>query len=239
MSAHVSQQGPLTPSEARQLSQHLKRFHETFQGVTFNQLKGLLFSIGCSPTPIFPESWLPLVFGTSWAPKQNLPDQDAMLLDAIFRLQQQIDSDLAKGSPKLPAHARLSPHVKDNFKMGSVLHEWSSGVALGLTLTEQQWHDAELEGTEIWFELQIFWATMTFFADEQQARELRVADGLTPPFGKVVIMIREQLPWIIKDYARLSQIIFEAGYPDDDMIPLSTKPGCAAQPAMNDDTMDD
>ena len=207
----------LSAPEARQLSGFLRTRAAIDDTLTFNQLKGYLFSICCTPEMLTPNFWLPPIFGSD----ESLPDLDdssqVIIIDLLIKLYNQISSDVMDGNPKLPSNCKLDSITANNFKLGSGLHEWSWGFDYGLSLTTDFWDELPLETVELDEEIDSLWMMLSFFADEKRSRAAVVDAPTTPPFKQTLGTIRKQLPWLMKSYASISQMLYEAasGLPDD------------------------
>lgn len=210
-----------TPSDARKLGGFLRSKRAPEGSLTLNQLKGYLFCICTTPELLQPSFWLPPVFGGRHEIPEFSSEADLTSIEAIFRLYNHINSEVLEGNPKLPANCKLDNTVGKNFKSGSVLHEWSWGFDFGLSLTDSFWDDLPLDALDLREEVDSLWTLLAFFANEQQARASKLDTPGTPPFKLVIKHIREQLPWLIKEYAQLGRTLYEAFYlatPADDDV---------------------
>jgi uncharacterized protein len=209
----------LSAQEARRLSRFLQSATVPTQTMSLNQLKGFLFCISTTPDAVNPSQWLPAVFGGQLPEMRT--EADAWPIHAIMRLYNQIHSQVLAGNPRLPDRCRLDSQAMHlNFKPGSPLHEWSYGFEQGMQLVLDLWYNLPFDDPELHRELSIFWLSISFFADEKRARELfkqlrelpkdEQDPKESPFFIGFVLQIRQDLPWQIKDYAILTQALFEA-----------------------------
>ena len=210
-----------TGADARKLSGFLRSKRAPEGSLTLNQLKGYLFCICTTPELLQPSFWLPPVFGGQHEFPEFSSEADVSNIEVIFRLYNQINSEVLEGNPKLPGNCTLNNTVSKNFKSGSVLHEWSWGFDFGLSLTASFWDDLPLDTLDLGEEVDSLWTLLGFFASEQQARASRLDTPQTPPFNLTIKMVREQLPWLIKEYAQLGRTLYETIYlahqADDDI----------------------
>ena len=135
----------LSPAEARKLSGFLRSKRAPKGSLTLNQLKGYLFCICTTPELLQPSFWLPPVFGCQEELPEFASEADFSNIEFIMRLYNQVNGDVISGNPRLPSNCTLASTVSGNFIPGSVLHEWSWGFDLGLSLTTSFWDDLPIE----------------------------------------------------------------------------------------------
>lgn len=196
----------LTPSEARKLSGFLRSEKTSPETLTFNQLKGYLLSICCTPAFLQPSVWLPEVFGGEMPAFES--EQNLWVIEAVMKLYNQINAEVLEGNPKLPANCKIVVGVSNNFKLGNALHEWCWGFDLGLGLTMKYWDDFPLPA-ELEEEIECYWMLLSFFADEKRARAAKVKGEASLPFDEMLEVVRAELPWLIKDYAVIGRMLYE------------------------------
>ena len=213
----------LSSAEARKLSSFLRSKAAIDGTLTYQQLKGYLFSICCTPDLLLPDFWLPPIFGSDESLPQPDDSHQFIIIDLLIKLHNQISDEVMNGNPKLPSNCQLDTITANNFKLGSGLHEWSWGFDYGLSLTKDFWDELPLEAVELDEEVESLWMMLSFFANEKHSRATVIDDPTTPPFKEIQRIIREQLPWLMKSYASISQTLYEAAsnlfddeYIDDD-----------------------
>lgn len=199
----------LTPADARKLSGFLRSKRAPQGTLTLNKLKGYLFCICTTPELLLPSFWLPPVFGSRDEMPVFSSESDAGNIESIMRLYNQINAEVLKGNPRLPGNCTLGNTISSNFSPGSVLHEWSWGFDFGLSLTISCWEGLPLDALELEEEVESLWMLLSFFADEQRARAAKLDSPQNPPFSSVIRIAREQLPWLIKEYAELGRALYE------------------------------
>lgn len=222
----------LTAAEARKLSGFLRSKKSPAGTLSFNQLKGYLFSICCTPALLQPSFWLPEVFGGEMPAFER--EQDFWVIEAVMKLYNQVSNEVLEGNPKLPANCKVAAEVGENFKPGSALHEWSCGFDMGLTLVMNVWDEFPLP-RELEEEIECYWMLLSFFADEQRARAAKIDDQKSPPFEVMLKTVREQLPWLIKDYATIGRMLYEVTL--DDMWDEGQLPLALQEEELIDDTV--
>ncbi len=205
----------LNSAEARKLSSFLRSKKVPPGTLTLNQLKGYLLCICCAPDMLAPHFWLPPIFGSNDEMPEFQSEADFSFIELIMRLYNQINAEVLEGNPTLPNNCVLDKTTSNNFKAGSVLHEWSLGFDIGLTLTVDCWDDLPLEELNLEEEVESLWMLLSFFADEQRARAAKTQELETLPFDKMLEALRQQLPWLIKDYAKLGRAFYETRYEQD------------------------
>ena len=207
----------LSPGEARRLSSFLRSTNAPVGTLNLNQLKGFLFCISCSPDLLQPSFWLPEVFGGEMPVFEQ--EADFWFIEAVLRLYNQITAEVLERNPKLPASCRLDRVIRNNFQSGNGLHDWCSGFEMGLTLTIHYWDEFPLQEMGLEEEIAAYWGILTFFADEQRATAMSQASDTTPPLPGLAKIMRDQLPWVIKDYADIGRTLYETGMEEDGQLP--------------------
>jgi yecA family protein len=202
----------LSPAEARKLSGFLRSKRAPEGTLTLNQLKGYLFCICTTPELLQPSFWLPPVFGCQDEIPEFSSEADLSNIESIMRLYNQVNTGVLEGNPRLPANCTLGNTISSNFKPGSVLHEWSWGFDFGLNLTASCWDDLPLDTLDLEEDVNAYWTLLSFFADEQRARAAKLDTPQAPPFNLTIEIVREQMPWLIKDYAQLGRTFYETIY---------------------------
>ena len=229
----------LSSAEARKLSSFLRSEKVPQNTLTLNQLKGYLLCICAAPEMLQPSFWLPPIFAGKDETLIFEFEEDFIYIELIMRLYNQINTEVLEGNPTLPGNCRLDKTVSNNFNPGNALHEWSRGFDIGLNITAFCWQDLPLKELDLAEEVESLWMLLSFFADEQRARTAKAAKLETLPFDQMLAVLRQQLPWLIKDYAKLGRTFYEVRYSIDqasgDIIQFSYKPSSFQTPPNNSD----
>ena len=202
----------LGSADARKLSSFLRSKNVPDGTLTFAQLKGYLFCICTTPELLTPSFWLAPIFDREGELPEFEAEADSGHIKLIIRLYNQINTEVLEGNPKLPNNCTLDAAISNNFRPGSLLHEWSWGFDYGLSLTQSSWENLPLEALDLEEEVESLWSMLSFFASEQRARRATASDPEIMPFNILPGIIRRQLPWLIKDYAVLGRTLYESVY---------------------------
>lgn len=194
----------LSSGEARRLSAFLNGNKSPQDTLSLNALKGLAFSVCCSPQMLVPSQWLPTVFGGMMPEWEK--ESDLEYIELIMRLYNQVAQTVLDEKPKLPTNASLAPAVYDNFKSGHPLHDWCFGFNTGLDLTEHYWDSIPLP-TDVQDAIADYWMYLSFFSEKKVAEAFAEKSG---QFGDLPIeaalqTVRQQMPTILKEYAELAR----------------------------------
>ena len=200
----------LSGAESRKLAACLKKFDDE---LSLNALKGYFYALATTPALILAEDWLVPLFGE----ETGLLSEDEWLFESLVRLYNQINQEVVDGSPRLPQNCKLDRRVANNFVADSPLHQWCTGVAWGLGAFGEGWNLTP--GSELEQAVVSHWEFLIFFVDESQAREmLKAMDGGDMPLATLAQVVRQQLPVMIKDYAKLSRSIYLNNIGEDEEL---------------------
>lgn len=202
----------LSPTETRKLAEFLQSGNVPANTLTFHQLQGFLFNVCCTPVMLPPSVWLPVVFGNQELEFES--EDDSWVFKALMGLYNEINFGVLEGCPRLPEDCQLASEVNDNFKPGSALHEWCSGFNLGSVLAADSW-DESLISDDAMDEVDHIQMFLSFFADEDSARELKQEDGEVGGFEDILPIMFGVLPDFMVEYAALGRGLYLEGMDDE------------------------
>jgi yecA family protein len=202
----------LSATETRKLAEFLQSGSVPANTLTFHQLQGFLFNVCCTPVMLQPSLWLPVVFGNQELEFES--EEDSWVLKALIDLYNEINFGVLEDCPRLPAECQLTSEVSDNFKPGSALHEWCSGFNLGIVLTADFWEGPEISD-DMLDEVEHIWMFLSFFADEDGARELKQEDGEAGGFEDILPIMFAVLPDFMAEYAAIGRGLYLESLDDD------------------------
>lgn len=134
--------------------------------MTFFELEGFLFAVGCSPEFVPPSEWLPVVFNEGDAGYQSM-DEAKSILATIMSLYNHIASEVSARQVTLPPRLVIEKDAIDNLDPGAHLCQWSRGFVEGHTWLQESWD--QIVPDELDEELGSFELVLSFFADHRMA----------------------------------------------------------------------
>jgi uncharacterized protein len=134
------------------------------------ELSGFLFAVACSPDPIMPSEWLPLVFDEQGGGYKDQKEAQEVMTD-LMALYNKINDGVLKKKPALPPGCEPRPEGIDNFERDAPLCRWSRGFGDGHAWLEDVWE--EFIPPELDQEAGLALLLLTFFADRKLAQSYR------------------------------------------------------------------
>lgn len=96
----------------------------------FHELQGFLFAVACSPEPIPPSGWFPIISGEKDIGFKD-EGQAQQIMGLIMSLYDAINDAAFKRSRKMPAGCRFRPDVEANFDDERPISLWACGFTIG------------------------------------------------------------------------------------------------------------
>jgi uncharacterized protein len=176
--------------------------------LSYNELKGFLFAITCSPEMIPPSDWMPLVFADEDANFRSL-DEAGHINQAIMALYNRINQEVVEETVKLPASCQPAETLFDNFSENAPLGEWARGFLHGHSYLEDIWNEYVPE--ELDEEIGSCLMILSFFADrglaEAYYEEVFSGEASFDELAQEALEIFEEA---MASYAHIGRSILEA-----------------------------
>lgn len=179
----------------------------------FHELQGFLFTVTCSPEPIAPGEWIPMVTNEEDALYTD-EQQAQQILSLLMQLYNDTNENVLNRSDKLPSHCEFESNALDNFGEQSAIGQWSGGFLFGHEWLNDIW--LELLPDEFGEDLGFCMMILSCFAsrqlgeaffDERDPDAKELSDRTFEMFAED---IRKLFPAALAAYANLGRSIFES-----------------------------
>ncbi len=177
---------------------------------TYHEVQGFLFAIACSPEPVDPSEWLPIIFNDKPASFAS-EDEAQRLLGELMALYNAVNTAVVEGNPSLPDDCPVLPDAIANFDHATPLAAWSRGFLAGHDWLDESW-DVELP-QEMEDELNAILLTLTLFASRDVAERFqREGDFGNETLENVAARAIEILPDAMGSYAHMGRTVLAEAY---------------------------
>ena len=203
----------MNEADTRLLTQYLDSPERPDRTLKFHELQGFLFAIACSPEPIAPSEWLPLIGneeGLNFADEGEAQE----ILGLVMALYNEVNAAVLERSNILPTGCAFEKDISKEFEDDSAISQWSRGFASGHDWLVEVWEgylfgklDEECGATLM---------VLSFFGSKQLANAYyaemmqekpRRSDKSFDDFAKTM---RRMFPDALASYANIGRSILEA-----------------------------
>lgn len=173
------------------------------------ELYGFLFAVSCSPEPISPSEWLPLVFS---AGDPNYLDESEVdkVIGAIFDAYEEVNEAVLSGKPTLPDWCQLAEQPIENFGEEHPVNHWCVGFLSGHDWLHNVWekHVSSEESDE----LAACLMTLSFFSSRKLAEDFcaEASTGSTVLVENLAESMADYFISAMASYASIGRMIGEA-----------------------------
>jgi len=101
-------------------------------------LAGFLFALACSPDPVMPSEWIPVVLGEAHGDFAS-PEEAQRVMDLMMALHNHINVEVAQRKPALPPGIEVRANPMENFGPQAPLGQWAGGYGAGQLWLEETW----------------------------------------------------------------------------------------------------
>ncbi len=136
--------------------------------LNYAELHGFLFSVACSPEPLKPAEWLPLIFNSA-AANYATTAEDESVTATLMALHDEAHRQVQEQQVALPAFCTPAADAMENFADDAPLAHWSRGFLLGHEWLSELW-DGYIPD-ELDEELGSCFIVLSFFAEQGLAEE--------------------------------------------------------------------
>jgi len=102
------------------------------------ELAGFLFALACSPDPVMPSEWIPVVLGEAHGDFAS-PEEAQRVMDLMMALHNHINVEVAQRKPALPPGIEVRANPMENFGPQAPLGQWAGGYGAGQLWLEETW----------------------------------------------------------------------------------------------------
>ena len=136
--------------------------------MNYAELHGFIFSVACSPEPLKPSEWMPLVFNGAEARYASEEERESVTA-ALMNIHNEANRQVQEQQIELPKFCAPSDNAMENFADDSPIAHWSRGFLLGHEWLSELW-DAYIPD-ELDEELGSSFIVLSFFAEQGLAEE--------------------------------------------------------------------
>jgi len=191
----------------RDFLRHAARPAGTF---SYHELQGFLFAMACSPEPVEPSEWLPILFNDKPASFASEAEAQHILSELTTRYNE-VNAAVLEGNPSLPDDCPVLPDAMANFDEDAPLAAWSHGFLAGHDWLDESW-DVELP-QEMEDELNAILLTLTLFASRDVAERFQQeGDFGNETLENVAARAIEILPDAMASYAHMGRTVLADAY---------------------------
>ncbi len=175
--------------------------------LNYQELLGFLFGVACSPEMIQPVDWLPEVFNGQDAAYADLAEA-GQVMQAMMTLYNQINQEILRGYPLLPADCQPAADAMANLEAGAPLSLWSRGFLVAHEWLTDVWEANTPEDLDE--ELGACVLALSFFVSPEMAegywREFE-PEGMS--LEEMARQILEEIPAAMVVYSDIGRNLFE------------------------------
>lgn len=196
-----------TPFHAETLRAFLAAPERPPGTLSYPELAGFLFAICCSPEPVPPTSWLPLIFGGKDAGYKDEREAQQILVP-IMELYNHINQGVRDKQPSLPPQCEASRVVMANLEADAPFSQWARGVGMGHDYLSELWdaHTPQAMDEDLGSCMMV----LTFFASRELAQayqeDMRANDRTLDEFAAQMIGL---VPEAMHQYVLIGSSIAE------------------------------
>jgi len=177
---------------------------------SYHELQGFLFAMACSPEPVEPSEWLPVIFNDKPASFASEAEAQHILSELMTRYNE-VNAAVLAGNPSLPDDCPVRPDAMANFDADAPLAAWSHGFLAGHDWLDESW-DVELP-QEMEDELNAILLTLTLFASRDVAERFQQeGDFGNETLENVAARAIEILPDAMASYAHMGRTVLAEAY---------------------------
>jgi len=181
-----------------------ERPQDTF---SYNELKGFLFAIACSPEMIPPSEWIPLIFANEEANYRD-EQESSYITQSIMALFNRLNQEIIDEKVHLPASCQPLGGALNNFADNAPIAEWSRGFLQGHTYLEELWDEYITE--ELDEEVGSCLMVLSFFSDRKLADAyFEEAFSGEHTFEQLADEVLDIFQGAMESYAHIGRSIFE------------------------------
>lgn len=136
--------------------------------MNYAELHGFLFALACSPEPLKPAEWQPMIFNGEDASFTSQQESEAVMA-AIMAIHDETARQVQQEAVALPQFCSLAEIPMDNFADDAPIGHWARGFLHGHDWLSEVW-DAYIP-EEMSAELGSCLIVLTFFAERKLAQE--------------------------------------------------------------------
>jgi uncharacterized protein len=174
--------------------------------LSYHELQGFLFAVACSPDPIAPSEWMPIVFGDHDIEYESL-DEAQRVIGELTSVYNDINAGVASEAAVLPSDCVIFEDGLANLEDHAPVSQWSRGFVCGHQWLEESWDPYIID--ELADDYAALWMTLSFFASSGLAREF-CEEARHPSLPEMASMLAEAFPQAVGDYAQLGLWIRQA-----------------------------
>ena len=187
----------------------------------YHELQGFLFAVACSPDPVDPAEWPPVVFANEPAGFASDAEQ-TFILGEMTRLYDEINVGVTEGKATLPADCAPRADAVANFEPDAPIGQWSRGFMDGDQWLSEGW-DLELPD-DLEEELESSLMNLSFFCEREQVEELaREGEFGDETVAQIAQRAVEQFEDAMTSYAVLGRHVLAPAFAEAAEEPLEPR----------------
>lgn len=136
--------------------------------MNYAELHGFLFALACSPEPLKPDEWQPMIFNGEDARFASQEESKAIMA-AIMAIHDETTRQVQEQQVALPEFCGLADEPMENFAGDAPISHWARGFLHGHDWLSEVWEAYIPE--EMSEELGSCLIVLTFFAEQKLAQE--------------------------------------------------------------------
>ncbi len=198
----------LTDHHAEHLAAFLSAPDRPEGTLGYCELAGFLFAVACSPGPVHPSEWIPLVFNENEGGFRTLAEAQE-ILPVIMALYNHAIDGVMEHAPALPPGCTVRADPLANLDTDAPLARWARGLIRGHNWLSELWAEYTPEALD--GKLGADLLVLGFFANRRMAEAFlnEATRKDKSPADMAGDMLR-LLPEAMRDYARIGRAIYVA-----------------------------
>lgn len=173
--------------------------------LTYHETQGFMFAVACSPEPVMPSEWMPIVFTEDGAGYADLDEANAVMAD-LMALYNAVNEQVLEHRCALPLDVEVRQPALANLDDDAPLSHWARGFLEGHQWLSETW---EFIPEDLDEEFGATFMVLSVFADRDESLEF-FASG---EHGNLEAMAPEMLtlfPQAMNSYAQMGRALGKA-----------------------------
>lgn len=173
--------------------------------LSYHEAQGFLFAVVCSPDPVLPSEWMPLVFAEGGPGYADLDEANAVTAD-LTALYNAINEQVLEHRCALPLDIEVRQPALANLDDDAPLSHWSRGFVEGHEWLGETWEDLPEEHDE---ELGATFMVLALFASRDDTTDF-FASGEHGDLDAMAPELLNLLPQAMNSYAQMGRALGKA-----------------------------
>jgi len=188
---------------------------------------GFLFVIACSPEPVNPSEWIPVIYNSGSENDEADIDDIKVALGDLMALYNEVNRQVRESDVSLLPGCDIRPEPLANLEADTPISQWANGFIQGYDWLEELWSEYIPETLDE--EFGSLMLVLSFFANKQIAEsfvEDGAKEGLT--LERMAASMQDLFVDAMQDFARLSftvQLVIQKHYGETQQPASSEKIG--------------